>query len=317
MTSCCIGKPVRISPAYDDRERIAALFARNSPYPAVAKYLPDGSDETEQPKALDAVLPWFRSTWALGGVPLAAGAAEILHNPRFIAAAQQLFPAARIVPTFVVVNVNAPMPAGVPHVDVPNFHGATRESLPLKLLIAMGASGLFERWRVVQAGAVSWFYEGVGGGFDYWPDGPQGPMHSEKAPFTNVAIVADNDRMYHRIGAIGEVGTPLPRMTAGARIRFADNQWVVEDEDECRARYALTAVRCSIVWKADVLRSEPAATPEALTPRQIVDTLERDLSERGERETTAPDPTADPIWIERVYRFYSRLAQAHVPQPAP
>jgi hypothetical protein len=31
----------------------------------------------------------------------------------------------------------------------------------------MGQSGLFERWRVIQAGAVSWFYEGAGGNFEY------------------------------------------------------------------------------------------------------------------------------------------------------
>jgi hypothetical protein len=75
------------------------------------------------------------------------------------------------IPEFVVVNVNAPMPASRTHVDVPSFHGATREHYPLPFLIVMGSSGLFEAWRVVQAGSISWFYEGTGGNFDYWPEG--------------------------------------------------------------------------------------------------------------------------------------------------
>jgi hypothetical protein len=46
---------------------------------------------------------------------------------------------------------------------------------------------------VNEVGAIAWFYDGPGGGFDYWPDGPTGPMQTESAPFDNVAIVADTD----------------------------------------------------------------------------------------------------------------------------
>lgn len=67
----------------------------------------------------------------------------------------------------------------------------------------MGRSELFESWRIIQAGAVSWFYDGPGGNFEYWPEGLDGRMLSEQAPFRNVAIMADNDRLYHRIGRVG------------------------------------------------------------------------------------------------------------------
>src|ERR1700704_4772823 len=157
-----IVKPVRVQPAFDDRESVRALFYRNARYQAAAAHLPDGMDETAAGLPADTALPWFRATWALGGEPRAEGVAPILHNRRFIDAAQTMFKSARIVPKTVVVNVNAPMPAGVIHVDVPSFHGATRETLSLRLLIAMGASGLFEEWRVVEAGAISWFYDGAG-----------------------------------------------------------------------------------------------------------------------------------------------------------
>jgi hypothetical protein len=67
---------------------------------------------------------------------------------------------------------------------------------------------------VVQAGAISWFYEGTGGNFDYWSEGLDGPMLSEQPPFSNAPLIADNDRMYHRIGAIGDPNAELPRMSA-------------------------------------------------------------------------------------------------------
>ena len=170
-----IAKPIRIEPAFDDRRFVRALFDRYAPYRAVAAYLPAGADDTAGPRPADAAYPWFRETWALGGKALVDGADEILGNPHFLAAARALFPSARISPKLVVVNVNAPMPAGVPHVDVPVFRGATRENFALRLLMAMGASGLFEPWRVIEAGAIAWFYDGPDGGFEYWPDGPGRP----------------------------------------------------------------------------------------------------------------------------------------------
>ncbi len=84
-------------------------------------------------------------------------------------------------------NVTAPMPAGNIHVDVPSFRGADRDRYPMQLLQAMAASGLFEDWRVAEAGAVWWNYQGPGGAYDYWPDGLDGPMRSEHPPFVNSA----------------------------------------------------------------------------------------------------------------------------------
>src|SRR5262245_46210908 len=90
--------------------------------------------------------------------------------------------------------------------QTPDFYGATREQYPHGFLVAMGKSGVFENWRGIRAGAVSWFYDGPGGDFEYWPEGLDGPICTERAPFRNVAIMADNDRMYHRIGQVGDPG---------------------------------------------------------------------------------------------------------------
>jgi hypothetical protein len=310
-----IAKPIRVEPAFDDRDSVRALFDRHAPYHAVAAYLPDGSDDTVHPRPTDSVNPWFRETWALGGKGLVDGAQEILGNPRFLAAAQALFPSARIVPKLVVVNVNAPMPPGVPHVDVPVFRGATRENFALKLLMAMGASGLFERWRVIEVGAIAWFYDGPGGGFDYWPDGPMDRMRTESAPFGNIAIVADSDRMYHRIGRIGPEHTVPPRMSANAEIQLdADGSWSIFDQNECRARYPREAVRLSVVWKADVRPdSSNSAKVDPLTAPQILRIFQQDLRRRGVLCETDLGLLRDQQWIECVCRLYRRLAKVTAP----
>jgi hypothetical protein len=318
LDASAIAKPIRIEPAFDNREFVRALFDRHAPYRAVAAYLPDGSDDTVDSRPADTVNPWFRGTWALGGKVLIQGAETILANRHFLAAARTLFPSARIVPKLVVVNVNGPMPAGVPHVDVPVFRGATRETFALRLLMAMGASGLFERWRVVEVGAVAWFYDGPGGGFEYWPDGPEGSMRTVSAPFGNVAIVADADRMYHRIGRIGPVGAEPPRMSANAEIRTdADGGWSIFEADECRARYRKEAVRLSVVWKADVRREGSGSVePAPLTPSHVLQILEHDLCRRGVPCASDLALLQDARWIERLYRLYMRLAKMGAPTAA-
>ena len=194
-------KPVRIEPAFADREQIRAMFERYAPYRALAAYAPLGvEDETHDAKR--PVLPWFRGDWALGGEPLVEGGELILHNKKFLEAARTVFGASIVNPEFVAVNINGPMPAYTTHVDNPSFYGATRADYPLPFLRVMGSSGLFEAWRVTRASTISWFYQGPGGNFDYWPEGIDGPMFSEQPPFFNVALSADLDRTYHRIGSI-------------------------------------------------------------------------------------------------------------------
>jgi hypothetical protein len=310
-----VAKPIRIEPAFDDREFVRSLFDRHAPYRAVAAHLPAGYDDTLESCPADAVNPWFRETWALGGKLLVDGAEKILGNPHFLAAAQMLFPSARIVPRLVVVNVNGPMPAGVPHVDVPAFHGATRQTYALRLLMAMGASALFERWRVNEVGAVAWFYDGPGGGFEYWPDGPSSPMRAECTPFGNVAIVADNDRMYHRIGRIGSADALLPKMSASAEIRLDPNGgWSIFDGNECRARYPREAVRLSVVWKADVRPLNRSAIElDCLSAPRIVQIIGQDLRQRGITCSADVASLGDPEWIQRVYRLYMSIAKISSP----
>ena len=292
------GKFLRISPAFDDPDQVRALFAWHAPYRTIAEYIPRPAQESGY--------PYFRGSWAAKGEPLVEGAEVVLYNRRFIEAARTFFGTQDIRPTFVVVNLNAPMPPGPTHVDVPTFRGATRDQYPLSTLIAMGASELFEQWRVIQAGAVSWFYDGPGGNFEYWPNGLDGPMLAERPPFHNVAIMADNDRMYHRIGRVGAVDANLPRMTVAAEIRPAGREaWEIVENGEVRATYPAKAIRLSIVWKAD-LETRPRVEP--LTLDRVMEVFTADLRHRNVEFRPPTNPLSDREWISLLENTYSPLA---------
>ena len=62
-----IPKPIRIEPAFADRDQIRAMFERYATYRALASFAPEGIEEETQEQAKRPVLPWFRGEWALGG----------------------------------------------------------------------------------------------------------------------------------------------------------------------------------------------------------------------------------------------------------
>src|SRR5262249_22951537 len=159
-------------------------------------------------------------------------------------------------------------------------------------------------WRVVRASTLSWFYEGVGGNFDYWPEGPEGPMRSEQSPFGNVAFCADTDRIYHRIGSIGDPDAALPRMSAAAKIQpDGHGNWEVLDNGEVRATYPGQAIRFSILWKAGVRERESGT--DDLTLDRIMTIFTGDLRHRGVDFQAPYDPLGDTAWILLLQRIYS------------
>ncbi len=294
---------IKIEHAFDDPAAVRGLVERNGPYPSMESYLPPTATRGSQDASTtQSTLPWFRGSWAVNGNAVVEGAEAILRNPRFVAAAYQLFDCAEVRPTTVVVNVNAPMPAGAVHIDIPSFRGANRDHYSLQLLQAMGTSGLFEPWRIIEAGAVAWFYDGAGGAYDYWPDGLHAPMQSARGPFDNSALVADNDRMYHRIGWIGAPDQPTPPISPGAQIEHGDDRWTIKDAGHPAASYPDDSVRISVLWKAQILRA--GAATDALDADHVVEIFEHDLRARGVAIPDVPEPCSDAAWLALVHSAY-------------
>src|SRR5216684_8939429 len=120
-------------------------------------------------------------------------------------------------------------------------------------------------------------------------------MRTERPPFRNVAIMADNDRMYHRIGRVGAPDAKLPCMSAAAEIHPVSNgNWAIVENGETRATYPSNAVRLSLVWKADL---ETEASFESLTPDRVMSIFTADLHHRNVDFRLPTNPLSDEVWM--------------------
>ncbi|GAB1261570.1 hypothetical protein [Aurantivibrio plasticivorans] len=288
-----LAKPVHIDPAFEDPDRVIQLCRDSAPYrlaAAVHKRAPTGKD-----------VPWFRVMWAIQpGQLLDPGAEFILNNPRFIEAAKESFSADIIIPMSLMNNVNAPMGPGIPHLDLPFFRGVGK--FPFDLLVAMNYSGLFHEWAIPIASTISWFYSGCGGEFDYWPDGPEGAVKTIPAPARNIAVVSDNEYMYHRINAIGR---EEERMAPGAISRDAilhanseDSGWTITDGDKT-IPFTDEQIRISILWKAYAFKNEVELAKfrdhtHDLTMEQTLQMMHDDLKAKGRGEIKMKKGFEDP-----------------------
>lgn len=314
--------PVAIDCAFDDPDRMRRFVREGGPYWPTIRYV---ASEAEL-AALDSasrkmnVAPWFRADWAYGEAQTPGGQ-EVLENPRFAEAARQVFDAEVVRPLIVYVNVMGPMGAGPAHIDVPAFRGMDRTLYPVTFLHLMHRSGLFTDYRVDLATAVSWFYAGERGEFEYWAEGVEAPPRRIEAPLDNRAIVGDNDVMFHRVAAIGPSDPPsIEGASFGVELSPAPEgeDWVAVDQGRELIRYADRDVRVSISWKAEVFRDGEAARVreqhrDDLTLDQVVAVLSEDLAARGIEVAPVSNPASDPTRDEG---FIRALDEAY-PLPTP
>ena len=131
-----------------------------------------------------------------------------------------------------------------------------------------------------------------------------GVRQSEQPPFGNVALCADTDRMYHRIGSIGAPDAASPRMSASAHIQpDGDGNWSILENGEVRATYPYHAIRFSILWKAAIGDRESNAGD--LTLDRIMAIFAADLCRRRVDFQVPSDPLADTAWILLLQRVYA------------
>ena len=154
-------------------------------------------------------------------------------------------------------------------------------------LIMVIASGLFDRWAIPQVTSIWWMNDVEGGGFSYWPDGPEKPRRRHANAMANTALVGDNHGMFHQVGPVGPFDQGTRLVTPRAQLAPAADgrsEWAVTDRGEVRYQAPLEQYRVSVLWKADVYRNE------AEQRRQMADTLsipdvarifDRDLKEKG------------------------------------
>lgn len=293
-------KPVRLQPAFEDEANVLRVLRGGAPYA-----LQSAVDRTY---AGGTSIPWFKAYWAASGRALVPEADALLRAPRLREAAAQTFGAEIIRPQALMVNLQTPMPASAAHLDMPHFRGAPARTHSPMLLYAMGRSGLFERWAIRVASVLVWFYRGSDGAFEYWPEGAERASVLEVPPLWNVGLVADNDRMLHRIRAIGsaEAAPPPDRLRESAVLCAAqDGSWEIRDGDVQLRRYPADQVRISVLWKAHALTDaeETRVLDEGLDdldPQQIDAVFARHARDHGIALPPTTDPRNDAAWIRAV-----------------
>ncbi len=312
--------PVVIDEVLQDPDFVYEIARRGAPYSCVQRYLKnlaemsalsDAGRGAADDSAQAFIAPWFRGDWARD-TALVDGADTLLHLPAFVDGARKLFGAARVRPTLVYANFNPPMPAVDPgHLDVPAFRGFDRSTQPVWLLVAMQKSGLFESWRVKQATAVAWFYTGEGGGFTYWPEGPDAPP-VRRPCVNNSAVVGDNERMFHRVQRIGPRGAELPGgLTINAGLHFDGDHYEIRDGGQMLYRWPRAHVRISVSWKAHVFvdRDEEKRFDDHsddLTPSHVRRVFADDLARRGIAHKLEADFGSDLDSVRTISDTYQR-----------
>jgi len=129
-------------------------------------------------------------------------------------------------------------------------------------------------------------------------------MLSEQPPFGNVALVSDNDQLYHRVAAIGDPVAKFPRISAESQIQpDGHGNWVILENGKVRATYPGHAIRLSVLWKAEV-RARRRST-DNLTLDRIMAIFTADLRHRGIDFHVPSDPLADSSWILLLQRIYA------------
>ncbi len=266
--------------AFDDPAEVLALIDEGAPYKSITAV-------QKEPEGTRAA-PWFRNFWALGSKVIFPGAERVFENPNFIEAAKETFDAEVIVPLAMMTNLNPPAPAAPPHLDLPYFRGAHKREVPLWMLAPMGYSGLFQQWAIPVASAITWFYGGLGGAFEYWPEGLDAPSRVATGLSKNLGVIADNEYMYHRVRQIGDPADFLPgnQIPYEAMLGLDGDEWQITVGEQILARYEKDRIRTSVLWKAYCFANEAQAEAfergaDALTPKMIVDIFQQDLRHRG------------------------------------
>jgi hypothetical protein len=297
-----LAPPIKIPKAFDDPELVLSLVDKGAPYETITAVQKNPENENTP--------GWFRNFWALGGKVLFEGAQDLFYNPAFIEAAKASFQAEIIQPLAMMTNLNVPAPSSPPHLDLPFFRGTHQREVPGWILEPMGESGLFQEWAIPVASAISWFYEGTGGDFEYWPEGISAPSHTVSPPYSNTCVLSDSEYMYHRVGQMGTGDDYLmDGISSEALLHRTPGGWEIKHLDQSLHDYGDEQIRISILWKAFCFKDQSAADAFLdpaynLTVENVVDIFCEDLRKRSVPFREPSDLTTDKDWMEVVMSTY-------------
>lgn len=288
-------------------EGFATQFAPELPqrYDARENFVRTGGrfKRDEDKGLLGARTNYFRETYAYGDDRFVDGVDVLFECDALFDAARTLHGKPVIVPAIVYANILLPGQELAVHTDVPEFRGANRKIVPQWLLVVMRHSGLFERWRMSIATAVTYFGNANGGAL-VWYDGDEPHTYEPKH---NTAAVLDTDSIFHGVDRVHGDDSILRDVRSGQRL-FHDGggSWSLRTGDRIIAKLTTDDLRYSASWKGYCFADESErdaweSHSDDLTLDVILDTLRADL----DVERPASDADFGRLLIDRYVTFPS------------
>jgi hypothetical protein len=306
----CAQPPILLHDLIDDLDAVVDLFECSAPYTPLGGWFRPDRDGGEATSPM-----WFQNDWVHADFAI-EGADLFLRNPRVHEAARAFCGAEVIVPHTVYVNLMAAIAeCGPAHTDNPVFRGRNRTNTPMLLLRTMLWSGLFERWVIPQVTSIWWLNDVEGGGFAYWPQGPEKPAQRHAGAMANTALVGDNHRMFHQVEPVGPFDGGTRLVSASAELAPANDgsfDWVVSEHGEECYRAPFDRFRASVLWKADVYLSEEErrrVERDVLSLEEVARIFDEDLAERGDEFRFDLERLDDPAFAVALSALY--------PEPTP
>jgi hypothetical protein len=259
--------------------------------------------------------PVFRGYLAQGHTCLYPEIEDCFYNEKFLDLVRGYWKAEYARPESMLFNIQGPCRGSdTPHVDATRFRGISYQTTPVWLMNMMVKSGLFKRWQAKKAQVIAWYYKGrVGGGFNYWPNGPQEAPKQIKGPMWGRAVVVENEMMYHTAEANGPAALRHPEGLAINSMMSADPQaadgWQITTDDRQIQRVSADEFRFLVHWGADIFMDfEELKTTldhkDDIGHEQVFDMLIADLRKRGLTFEVPTDPLTDQAFITLLTRTY-------------
>lgn len=226
--------------------------------------------------------------------------AQEVQTRRFTPIAQELFGTPVVVPKMLFANVLLPGQEISMHTDVPEFRGIHPRTCPNWLQCVMHGSGLFARWRILQAAALTYYQDMAEGSLAIYC-GPNGEGTVVPAS-RGLAVLVEAETCPHH----SDVFPPkrrrarLPTWPRGVRLRYVTDQtaWLAIAPDGAElVRFAPDEVRVTTQMKLHCFkdRAEERAYLDHTDDLRVQDAIEmltEDLRRRGWFEGAAP-PRSD------------------------
>ena len=268
--------------------------------------------------------PVFRGYFAKDSTALHPEIEDCFLNTRFLDLVRGYWGAKYATPENMLFNIQGPCQGGgSPHVDATRFRGVSMHNTPIWLMNTMVKTGLFQHWRQKKAQVITWYYKGkVGGGFNYWPEGPQARPAQIKAPMWGRAVVVENEMMFHNAETTGPAAMRHPAGLDITTQMSADPEnptgWQLTTDGQVIQRIPEEEFRFLVHWGADIYMDMAELKraldhSDDLTHEQVFDTIIADLRARGEKFEMPSDPLTDKAFIGLLTRVYDPGMPAIVP----